>query len=153
MQYLYTRTAVLCVILCCTGNQCNSHNPSVMCSALLASVSNQAPPAMCMHDTEASNGNHINKSSAVAEMGDHLATIYMSAAVPPSMGEMDPHLTRHLDQGPPPYQVASSSIQLYCHNTPMLQIGDQNKTRLFNIETGSLMPRPRLMLQKQKTNM
>jgi len=53
-----------------------------------------------------------NKSSAVAEMGDRLATIDMGqkveAAVPLSMGELGPHLTQCcLGQGLPPYQVAS----------------------------------------------
>jgi len=53
-----------------------------------------------------------NRSSAVADMGDPLATIDMGqkvgAAVPLSMGELGPHLTQcHLGQGLPPYQVAS----------------------------------------------
>ena len=54
----------------------------------------------------------LNKSSAVAEMGDHLATVDMArkvgASVPLSGGELGPHLTQcRLGQGLPPYQVAS----------------------------------------------
>jgi len=50
------------------------------------------------------------KSSAVAEMGDRLATIDMGrkvgAAVPLSVGELGPHLIQcHLGRGLPPYQV------------------------------------------------
>jgi len=49
-------------------------------------------------------------SSAVAEMGDRLATIdepkSERAAVPLSVGELGPHLTRGLGRGLPPYQVA-----------------------------------------------
>ena len=58
-----------------------------------------------------------NKSSAVAEMGDCLATIGISrkmgdAAVLLSVGELGPHLTQcRLGRGIPPYQVASWSIQ------------------------------------------
>jgi len=55
-----------------------------------------------------------NKSSAVAGMGDRLATIDMGrkvegAAVPLSVGgELGPNLTQcRLDRGLPPYQVAS----------------------------------------------
>jgi len=54
-----------------------------------------------------------NKSSAVAEMDDRLATIDMrrkvGAAVPLSMGELGrPYLTQYvLGRGLPPYQVAS----------------------------------------------
>jgi len=52
------------------------------------------------------------KSSAVAEMGDHVATIDTGrkegAAVSLSVGELGPHLTqRRLGRGLPPYQVAS----------------------------------------------
>jgi len=53
------------------------------------------------------------KSSAVAEMGDRLATIDMGrkvgeATVPLSVGELGPYLTQcHLGRGLPPYQVAS----------------------------------------------
>jgi len=58
-----------------------------------------------------------NKSSAVAEMGDCLATKDMGQKVgmaavtvlcPFSWGELGPHLTQcRLGQGPPLYQVAS----------------------------------------------
>jgi len=53
-----------------------------------------------------------NKSSAVAEMGDCLATTdtgqKVGAAVPLSIGELGPHLTQCcLSRGLPPYQVAS----------------------------------------------
>jgi len=53
---------------------------------------------------------NTNKSSAVAEMGDRLATIDMGqkvgAAVPPFRGgELGPHLTQcRLGRGLPPYQ-------------------------------------------------
>jgi len=63
-----------------------------------------------------------NKSSAVAEMGDRLATIGMGrkvggAAVP--LSTMCPLTQCRL--GLPPYQVASWSIQPFGHNTPTLQ--------------------------------
>jgi len=57
-----------------------------------------------------------HKSSAVAEMGDHLATIDMgrkvggaAVAVPLSVGELGPHLTNvaWAEAHVPPYQVAS----------------------------------------------
>jgi len=53
-----------------------------------------------------------NKSSAVAEMGDRLATIDVGRkvgnAVPLSVGELGPHVTqRRLGRGLPPCQVAS----------------------------------------------
>jgi len=53
-----------------------------------------------------------NKSSAVAEMGNLLATIGMGrkvgAAVPLSVGELGPYLTQcRLSRGLPPYQVVS----------------------------------------------
>jgi len=53
-----------------------------------------------------------NKSSAVAETGDRLATIDLGriegAAVPLSGGEAGPHLTQcGLGRDLPPYQVAS----------------------------------------------
>jgi len=53
-----------------------------------------------------------NKSSAFAEMGDRLATIdngrKVGAAVPLSMGELNPNLIQcGLGRGLPPYQVAS----------------------------------------------
>jgi len=54
----------------------------------------------------------LSKSSAVAEMGDRLATVDMErkvgAAVPLSAGELGPHLTQYrLGRGLLPYQVAS----------------------------------------------
>ena len=56
----------------------------------------------------------LYKTSAVAEMGDRLATIDMSRKVGgggllcPFPGGMGPHLTqRRLGRGLPPYQVAS----------------------------------------------
>jgi len=56
----------------------------------------------------------VNKCSAVAEMGDHLATIDMGQRVrgccAPFLGkeELGAHLTQcHLGRGLPPYQVAS----------------------------------------------
>ena len=54
-----------------------------------------------------------NKSSAVAEMGDRLATIdigrKVGAALPLSIkGELGPYLTQcGVGQGLPPYEVAS----------------------------------------------
>jgi len=52
-----------------------------------------------------------NKRSAVAEMGDRLATIDMNRKVGglcPFYGELGPHLTQcGLGRGLPPYQVAS----------------------------------------------
>jgi len=67
------------------------------------------------------------KSSAVADMGDHLATIYMGRklrACPFRGVGVGPHLTQCcLGRGLPPYQVASSSIQLFGHNRHMPKIG------------------------------
>jgi len=57
--------------------------------------------------------NSVNKSSAVAEMGDRLATIDIGQKVggllcPFRVGELGPHLTqRRLGRGLPPYQLAS----------------------------------------------
>jgi len=52
-----------------------------------------------------------HKSSAVAEMGDRLATIDMGRKVEgcaPFRGELGPYLTQcRLGRGLPPYQVAS----------------------------------------------
>jgi len=59
------------------------------------------------------------KSSAVAEMGDHLATTVMGRKLGDCalMGELDPHVTQcGLGQGLPSYQVASRSIQPFDHN-------------------------------------
>jgi len=55
---------------------------------------------------------NLNTCSAVAQMGDRLATIDMGrkevgAAVPLSVGKMSPHLTQcGLGRDLPPYQVA-----------------------------------------------
>jgi len=62
----------------------------------------------------------VYKSSAVADMGDCLATVNMGrkvgAAVPLLVGELGPHLTRYrLGWGIPPYQVASWSMQPLGH--------------------------------------
>ena len=71
----------------------------------------------------------LNKSSAVAEMSDRLATIDMGrnveGAVEPLsvVGVLGPHLTQcRLGQSLPPCQVASWFIQLFGHNTPTLKI-------------------------------
>jgi len=75
---------------------------------------------------------YLNKSSAVAEMGDLLTTIDMGrkrgAAVPLS-GELGPHLT-HCGQGRglPSCQVSSWSIQPFGHNTLSLEIGQTGQT-------------------------
>jgi len=72
------------------------------------------------------NNDNSNKSSAVAEMGDHLATIDMGRKVGalPLWGELLPHLTQcHLSQGLPPYQVVSWSMQLFGNNRHRLKIG------------------------------
>jgi len=70
----------------------------------------------------------VNKSSAVAEMGDRLATIDIrrkvgGAAVPFSLGELGPHLTNV----PRPRLIsiprASLSIQLFGHNRYGPKIG------------------------------
>jgi len=62
-----------------------------------------------MHCT--ANNCIINKYSAVAEMGNHLATADMGenwGTVPLFWWEVGPHLTQcHLGRGLPPYQVAS----------------------------------------------
>jgi len=70
------------------------------------------------------------KSSAVAEMGDHLATIDMGEKCRGLLcpfqwgGELGPHLSQYgLGRGLPPYQVASWTIQPFGHNTPTLQTG------------------------------
>jgi len=70
-----------------------------------------------------------NKSSAVTEMGDRLATIDMGRKVggmlcPFPWGEVVPHLTQcGLHRGLPPYHVASLSIQPFSHNRHGLKIG------------------------------
>jgi len=68
-------------------------------------------------------------NSAVAEIGDRLATIDVDrkvgrgAAVPLSVGgELGSHLTQcRLGRGLPPCHVASWSLQPLGHNTPKLQ--------------------------------
>jgi len=63
---------------------------------------------------------NVYRCSAVAEMGDRLATIDMDrklGAVPLLGGKRGPHVTQcGLGQGLPSYQVASSSIQPFSHN-------------------------------------
>jgi len=68
-----------------------------------------------------------NKSSAVAEMGDRLATIEIDQKLRwgmcPFWGELAFHRTQcGLGRGLPPYQVASGSIQSFGHyrNRPKL---------------------------------
>ena len=56
-----------------------------------------------------SKNRRLKKSSAVAEMGDCLATTDMGwklVAVPPFLAELDPHLTHRMGRGIPPRQVA-----------------------------------------------
>jgi len=71
----------------------------------------------------------MNKCSAVAEMGDHLATIDMGCKLGGSApffveGELGPHLTQcGQGRGLSACQVSSWSIQPFGHNTPTLQIG------------------------------
>jgi len=84
-----------------------------------------------------------NKSSAVAEMGDHLTTIgmgrKMGRATVGAGSPMGPHLTQcGLGQGLPFYQVASWSIQPFghnCRNATLLRIG----IRLWTIFIPSLV--------------
>ena len=77
----------------------------------------------------------LNKSSAVAEMGDRLVTIDMGrkvgAVVPLSVGgELGPHLTQcGLDRGLSPYQVASCRI----HPTVWPQLAN---VRAYRQDTG-----------------
>ena len=62
----------------------------------------------------------VYKCSAVAEMGNRLATIDMDrklGAVHLLGGKLGPHVTQcGLGRGLPSYQVASSSIQPFSHN-------------------------------------
>ena len=58
---------------------------------------------------------YLNKSSAVAEMGDRLARIdtgqKAGAPVPLSVGQLGPHLTQcRLGRGVPPYQVDNVAV-------------------------------------------
>ena len=72
-----------------------------------------------------------NKSSAVAEMGDRLATIDMGRKVRGAAvgagSPLDPHLIQcGLGRGLPLYQVASLSIQPCghnCRNATLLRVG------------------------------
>jgi len=54
---------------------------------------------------------HVNNSSAVTEMGDHLATVDTGQKLggcAPYAGNLDPYVTQcGLDQGLPLYRVAS----------------------------------------------
>ena len=72
-----------------------------------------------------------DKSSAVAEMGDRLATIGVGrkwgGAAMGAGSPLGPHLTQcYLGRGLPLYQVASSSIQPFghnCRNATLLRVG------------------------------
>ena len=71
--------------------------------------------------SELSCSERLNKCSAVAEMGDRLATIdtgwKLGGGLCPFWGELGPHLTQcGLGWGLPSYQVASWSIQLFADN-------------------------------------
>ena len=92
-----------------------------------------------------------NKSSAVAKMGDRLATIHIGkkwgTAVPLSWGELGPHITQCcLGRSLPPYQMASWSIQPFGHNRhgpkiegPVPLFGGGGAGSLSN----TMWPRPR----------
>jgi len=69
---------------------------------------------------------HNNKSLAVAEMGDRRQTWEekRECCCAPFAGELGPRLTPcGLGRGLLPYQVASSSIQPFCHNRHRLKTG------------------------------
>jgi len=72
-----------------------------------------------------------NKSSAVAEMGDRLATIDMGQKLGGGVcpgGELGPYLTQcSLGRNLPSWQVSFWSIQPFCHNTPSLQTDRQDR--------------------------
>jgi len=72
-------------------------------------------------------GDHIYKSSAIAEMGDRGHNRHgpkIRAAVPLPRGELGPRLTHYgLGRGLLPYQVASSSIQPFGHNRQGRKLG------------------------------
>ena len=56
------------------------------------------------------------------------------AAVPPSAGDLGPHLTQcRLGRGLPPYQVASGTIKAFGHNTPPLQTDRTDRTTVRSI--------------------
>ena len=78
--------------------------------------------------TDQSASKIFYKSSAVAEMGDRLATIDMGrkvgSSMPLSMWKLSPHLAQYdLGWGLSPYQVTSWSIQLFGHNRHGPKIG------------------------------
>ena len=86
----------------------------------------------CTGDTKPNREKHNhkpkdNKCSAVAEMGDCLATTDISkklGAVPLWGDELGPHATQcGLGRGLPPYQVASGSIQPFGNNRHGPKIG------------------------------
>jgi len=68
-----------------------------------------------------------NKCSAIAEMGDRLATIDMAqnrGCAPFWAGELGPHVTQcGLGRGLPSYQVPSWSIQPFDHNRHRSKFG------------------------------
>jgi len=71
---------------------------------------------------------YFNKCSAVAEMGNRLATIDMGqklgGCVPFGEGELGPHLAQcGLGRGLLPYQVACWSMQPFGHNSHGPKIG------------------------------
>ena len=89
-----------------------------------------------------------NKSSVVAEMGNRGHNTHESkrgGCCAPFVGELGPHLTQcGLGQGLLPYQVASSSIQLFGHNRRELEIGWGAVHRIMQImplDFRFLMPR------------
>jgi len=80
-----------------------------------------------------------NKSSAVADMGDRLATIHMGrklgGCAPFGVGELGPNLTqRGLGRGLPPYHVAPWFIQPFGHSTPTSQTDTQERQRPDSIQ-------------------
>jgi len=78
-----------------------------------------------------------NKCSAVAEMGDRLATIDLGRKLggcSPLEGELGPHVTQcGLGRGLPACQVSPWSIQPFGHNTPTLQTGQTDRQRSDSI--------------------
>jgi len=100
------------------------------------------------------------KSSAVAEMGDHLATVDIAQKVGAAVffhgDELGPHLTHCcLGQGLPLYQVASSSIQLFGHNTPTLHIRQTGKTGEWSRSIGQTVTsngRPKAAINDVRPN-
>jgi len=83
---------------------------------------------MCIISASAPLGGHnYSKSSAVAEVGDRLATVDMGRKLSgrsPFVVGAGPHLTQcRLGRGLPPYQVASWSIQSFGHNRHGPKIG------------------------------